>query len=247
MKMKNRSSSHRKIIKRENNSFLRCLFPIVDCIADLFGPHCEVALHDIEVPEHSIIKIRNGHITGREAGDPMTDVGFEMIKKAADGMEVLGNYNHNSGNGLLLKSNAINIRDLNNKHVGILCINLEVGHFKQMEQLLQQVSQEIDALYSVKENQATKIKEEHFDSDIWSITEKVIGDAIQQRGKPAEAFSKEDRLTLIKELENKGLFYARGAIHQVGKALGLSKPSIYRYLEELHMMNRKEASENQSR
>lgn len=46
---------------------LRAFFPVVDCLADLFGPDCEVVLHDVSRPEDSIIKIRNGHVTGRKA------------------------------------------------------------------------------------------------------------------------------------------------------------------------------------
>ena len=36
-------------------------------IAQEFGPHCEVAVHDLETgdPAHSIIAIENGYITAR--------------------------------------------------------------------------------------------------------------------------------------------------------------------------------------
>ena len=61
---------------------LKAFCPVVDCIADLFGSNCEVVLHDITQPEKSIVKIRNGHVTGRKVGDPLTDLGLKMIKDA---------------------------------------------------------------------------------------------------------------------------------------------------------------------
>jgi predicted transcriptional regulator YheO len=109
--------------RQKINPILKLFFPLVDCIADLFGSNCEVVLHDVSGVEKSIIKIRNGHVTGRKLGNPMTDVGLEMIKKANEGLVLLGNYNPRTETGKLLKSNAINIKDPNNKLIGILCIN----------------------------------------------------------------------------------------------------------------------------
>ena len=153
--------------KQDINPILKLFFPVVDCIADIFGSNCEVVLHDISNLEHSIIRIKNGHVTGRKVGDPMTDVGLQMIKQADKGLTILGNYNPKTKTGRLLKSNAINIRDLNNKLIGILCINLDVSN-------LVRIDQEIQNFYKAKSKKKARVKEEDFGTDIWSMIQKII-------------------------------------------------------------------------
>lgn len=212
--------------KQDINPILKLFFPVVDCIADIFGSNCEVVLHDISNLEHSIIRIKNGHVTGRKVGDPMTDVGLQMIKQADKGLTILGNYNPKTKTGRLLKSNAINIRDLNNKLIGILCINLDVSN-------LVRIDQEIQNFYKAKSKKKARVKEEDFGPDIWSMIQKIIEKIIKEKGKPVHNLTREDRLEIIKEIDKKGIFLVKGGILQVSKALGISSPTIYKYLEEI--------------
>lgn len=208
---------------------LTLFFPMVDCIADLFGSDCEVVLHDISDLENSIIKIRNGHVTGRKVGDSMTDVGLEMIKKANGGLTVLGNYNPRTMSEKLLKSNAINIRNLKDEVIGILCINLDVSN-------LSKIGQAINNFCKSEDNKEEK--EEDFGSDIWSIIDEIINKIVNKKGKRIHNLTKEDRIKIINELDKKGIFLIKGAIFQVSKALGISSPTIYKYLEEIRFINK---------
>jgi predicted transcriptional regulator YheO len=194
-----------------------------------------VVLHEVSHPENSIIKIRNGHVTGRKDGAPLTNLALEMIKDSEKGMEVLGNYHPKTKNGSLLKSNALNIKDPNGNLVGILCINLDVSQYLKMEHTLQQMGQTMKDFYSVKEEPEAKVIEEHFGTELWSIIQGMIDERIREKGKPVMSFSIEERLEVIKKLNEKGIFYAKGAIRHVAKSLGLSVSSIYRYLEELRL------------
>jgi len=225
MDEKNLNIKNRKI-----NPFLKHFFPVVDFIADLFGSNCEVVLHDILDLENSIIKIRNGHVTGRKVGDSMTDVGLEMIKEADNGLTILGNYNPRTITGKLLKSNAINIRDSNNKHIGVLCINLDISK-------LAQISQTIQDFYKTYDKKESKVKEEYFGTDIWSIIHEIIEKVVNKKGKEIHNLTKEDRLEIINELDKKGIFLIKGAMLQVSKALGISTPSLYKYLEETRFVS----------
>jgi len=217
--------------KKNINPLLKQYFPIVDCIADLFGPNCEVVLHDISDLEHSIIKIRNGHVTGRKVGDPMTDVGLEMIKKAEYGLTILGNYNPKTKTGKILKSNAVNIRDTKGKLIGILCINLDVTDLIQMEQ-------RIRSFYLVKDDKETKISNEEFEDNIWLIIQKIIDKAIKEKGLPLHNLTKKDKLEIIEKLDKKGIFLIKGAVLQLSKSLGISSATIYKYLEEIRFKSK---------
>ena len=59
----------------------RALEQFVNLIEQQFGRHCEVVLHDLSKPyDHTIIDIRNGHLTGRTIGDCGSNLGLEMIR-----------------------------------------------------------------------------------------------------------------------------------------------------------------------
>lgn len=223
---------------KEMNPYVKCMFPVVDCIADLFGPNCEVVLHDISAPEHSIIKIRNSHVTGRKVGAPLTDIGLEMIKDAAKGLETLGNYNPRTKSGRMLKSNAVNIKDPKGKLVAIICINFDVSRIQQFQKTMEQMDETMQEFAYVKEEPAITAKEEHFETDMWSILQSMIDKEVQEIGKPSEHFTKEERLEVINTLNEKGIFFVKGAVHLVANALGISSPTIYRYLEESRLQAR---------
>ena len=50
------------------NPLLKSYFPIADMIAGTFGRDCEVAVHDLEHPERSVVYVANGSVTGRKEG-----------------------------------------------------------------------------------------------------------------------------------------------------------------------------------
>lgn len=66
-------------------SELKKYIPLVETIAEMFGSRCEVLIHDFSNPQHSIIVIENGHITGRKVGDPITDFALSSWRKGGFG------------------------------------------------------------------------------------------------------------------------------------------------------------------
>jgi len=221
-------------LKRKINPLLKCFEPTVDCIADLFGPNCEVVLHDISDLGYSIIKIRNGHVTGRKVGDSMTDAGLEMVKEKDKGILVVGNYNSRTKSGKLLKSNAINIRNPKGKLVGIICINVDVSEHVELEQ-------KIHKFYKVEDKRKGKFIEEHFEGNIWSRAQEIIDETIKEKGVPIHNLTRKERLEILNKLDKKALFLIKGTLLQVSKSLGVSAPAIYKYLEEIRFQSKEKA------
>jgi len=187
--------------------------PIVDCIADLFGQDAEVVLHDASRPAQSVIKIRNGHITGREVGAPLTDLGFFMLRQSRHRIDTLGVYAATTPNGQPLRCNAANLRDERGEIEAILCINLhESKAVRQTSELRPRHS--AHAL-------------EHFEVDISKVVARVVSTAME-RGNGE--ISRADRLALIRDLDDRGIFLARGAVRLVGSRLGIASPTVYKYL-----------------
>ncbi len=214
------------------NDLLKCFEPVLDCISELFGSNCEVVLHDVNNPEHSIIKINNGQVTGRQVGSPLTDLAFQMVKEADKGMTVLGNYNPRTSDGRLLKSNAVNIRDPQGKLIGILCINFDVSQFINAEDTIRQ-------FYNVSDENSMKQISERYETDIRGVIQSMIAEIIHSKAKPVHRLKKSERLEIIEILDQRGVFLTRGANFQVAESLGISQPTLYKYLEEIRFKAKK--------
>ena len=87
-----------------DQELLKCYTDFVPFLAAVCGPGCEIVIHDVTNPEQSIIAIGNG-ISGRELGDPMTDLARELQEKGtyAD-TESLLNYKGKTKSGEFLSS-----------------------------------------------------------------------------------------------------------------------------------------------
>jgi len=54
---------------------------MMEGLADYLGGGYEMVLHSLEDTEHSVIKIINGHHTGRTEGMPITDLALQMLEE----------------------------------------------------------------------------------------------------------------------------------------------------------------------
>jgi len=134
---------------------------LVDCIADLLGPNAEVLLHDVSHAESSIIMIRNGNVTGRMVGAPLTDLRFYILRESDHRIETLGVYESRTDTGKLLRCNAVNLRDMRGKIEAILCINIDVTG---------------EAELPVVEAEQSPITE-HYQTSIDQVIRRMIADA----------------------------------------------------------------------
>ncbi len=219
---------------------LKAFFPVVDCIAELFGPSCEVVLHDVSRPERSIIKIRNGHVTGRKSGDSLTNLGLKIMKDAQKGLEIHGNYNPRTRNGAQLKANTAAIKDSRGRVIGLLCINIDVARLHGIQNSLQKISNEIEDFVRVPESRApTPGTEGDFEKDLLPPVRKIIDKTVKRIEKSPESFSPKDREEIISAMDEEGIFYVKKSIPWVAESLGLSIPSVYRYLEKVRLNKHK--------
>ena len=108
------------------NKTLTAYLPLVDFLADCMGENTEVVLHDLTDWHESVVAIRNGHISGRQIGSPVTDLTLNVLKSAAfEQQSHMANYQGIVKNGHRLKSSTFFIKDETGKLVGLLCINTD--------------------------------------------------------------------------------------------------------------------------
>ncbi|HHY92307.1 MAG TPA: hypothetical protein GX511_03100 [Firmicutes bacterium] len=198
---------------------LKALIPVVEGLGKTFGRYTEVVLHDISDPEHSIIAIANGEVSGRSLGGPMTEVGLRMIR-ASQGAQDLLNYSNYTRDGRKLKSSTILLRDETGQIIGCLCINVDLTEMSAAERVLQEYCRVEDA--GPAETLATNVSD---------VLEHLVEQAVAETGKVPVHMTREDKIQVVKTLEKQGAFLVRGAAEYIAKILGVSRYTVYNYLD----------------
>ena len=98
---------------------------MMDGLSAYLGEGYELVLHSLENLDHSVIKIINGHYTGRTEGAPITDLALTMLESMNQNQNLEVQPYFNQKNGSTLKSVTIPVVGERGRIIGLLCINLD--------------------------------------------------------------------------------------------------------------------------
>jgi predicted transcriptional regulator YheO len=198
---------------------------VADAIAGMFGAQCEVVVHDFKDLSCSIVKIVNGHVTGRYVGGCMTDFGLKMLKQD-DSTNLFLNYATVTGAGRQLKSSTLLFRDEDGKPAAALCINVDATEMIHYSRLIQ-------TFFSpAAQPPPGEGHVETFQEDIGATLQEAARKTLEKTAIPISSMKKEDRLKIVAELEDRGFFLIKGSVNYLARKLRISKFTIYGYLEE---------------
>ncbi len=190
-----------------------------------FGSKCEVVVHDIEADdlEHTIVALENGYISNRHLGDGPSHVVLEAIQHRTDWKYDRLAYLTKTSNGTMLKSSTIFIRDDDGNITGILGINYDITQLMESKRQMEDFMG-VDTNYSRPETVPTNIAD---------ILEELIEQSVQSIGKPIHQMTKDDKVQVIRLLNDTGAFLITKSGPKVCEYLGISKYTLYSYLDEV--------------
>jgi predicted transcriptional regulator YheO len=228
-KTKLQRREHYRVTKLSNSdkAILRSLKTITKGVAEVFGSNCEVVLHSLEDPAHSIINIENGYITGRKIGSPLTDFAIEILEKAgASTSDVIGSYYGETGDGRPLKSVTMLIRGSSGKPIGFMCINIDLT--VTLLDFLKEFS-------PVTNEASSKSIVERFPSTLDDLVQKSVDAVMTGVSTRREVSPSEKNRVVISELHRRGIFNMRGAVDIVAKQMGISRYTVYNYIRDARL------------
>jgi predicted transcriptional regulator YheO len=218
-------------LRARDKSILETIKPIVDGIAMLLGENCEVLLHSFESLDRSIVHIRNGHITGRGEGAPITDLGMKILRDSARAeKDVTGCYYSKTVDGKFLRSMTITIRNEFKKPIGMMCINMN------MSAPLIDVLNVFNGVGKQKGGETP----ENFVTNLEDLIKTTLRETITSISSHTNIPNHEKNKRIVYELTKKGIFEIRGAIDIVARELSLSRYTIYNYIRENRFLTKKE-------
>ena len=206
-----------------NTSMIQFLFRLAKALSAQFGPNCEVVIHDLlsNDADSSIVAIENGHISGRKVGDGPSRV----VQEALNGETAEDRlcYLTKTRDGKTLKSTTVFLRDDDGKPIGILAINYDITLMLAMENTLHQFT----ATGSGEEESITVTT-----THVSDLLDELIEQSVRRVGKPVDLMTKEEKVEAIKFLSDTGAFLITKSGNRVCKYFGISKYTLYSYIEE---------------
>jgi predicted transcriptional regulator YheO len=198
---------------------------LVPFLAEVLGNSCEILLHDISQPKHSVIAIANGFQTGRKVGSPFTDLAMKIMReKQYVDKDYLANYNGRSKGKNFVSSTFFIKHD--GKLIGLLCVNRNMDTINNLDAVLEAVKKNYNLL-DVNEE-----VEETMDTPVGDILPKMVSEEIKAVGVQPERMTTEERAAVIHRLMNAGIHNMKGAVVEIAKQLHLSEPTVYRYIKK---------------
>lgn len=194
-------------------------------IAQTIGDDCEVVLHDLENPQQSVVYIVNNRVTGRQVGQSFDHLVPQVILSKKLDHDIVTNYYFHTADGRLIKSSTALLKDFGGKVVGALCINIDTTKISQQIEWLQSLmpgSEENAAPAEVSQEELTHVSEIVID-----LIDKIIGNKDMAR------LRREEKLELIRFMDQRGIFLLKGAVDQVGSRMGISRVTVYSYIDEV--------------
>jgi predicted transcriptional regulator YheO len=205
---------------------MQALLPIVRGLAAMFGPDCEVVLHDVRKLPHSIVAIENGGVTGRTVGDVPTDRMLRSLRNLDETQDV--RLYISSHDGKILKSLAVTLRDEDGVPYGLLGLNHDVSEVVQAQRTLANFTS-VGRLDGDAAPEAGEI----FAGDIRDVVAGMVTKILGEMGKTPAAMTREEKMEVVKRLEERGAFLVKRSAEQVAEALDLSRYTIFAYLKEI--------------
>ncbi len=186
-----------------------------EAIVALFHPFAEVAVHDIR--RDRIVALWNP-ISERMVGDASL---LDALPEYTTGARVIGPYRKVLADGRAITSVSVVLCNAKDARRGLLCINFDRSPLDGAIELLSRFAAPVVAR-----------PPELFDRD-WREQIALLVDAeCRARRLRRDRLTREQRLALVKLMDERGLFATRNAAAHAARALGASRTTVYALLKE---------------
>ena len=199
---------------------LETLKQIAAGVAAQFGSNCEVVIHDVSGnrPDHTIVHIENGHVSGRKVGDGASQVVLDQLARQDEQPKDHLCYLTRTP---ILKSSSLYIRNSRGGVVAIFSINYDVSG-------LMMIQNTIGELLSTRDKEQT---EPERIINVNAVLDELIDQSVAMVGKPVALMNKEDKVRAIQFLNQSGAFLVTKSGDKVAKYFGISKYTLYSYID----------------
>lgn len=208
---------------------------LVNFLSAALGDNCEITLHDLTSKDQEIVAISNNPISGREVGAKLSNLSLHYLEeKQYLNHDFVMNYKTVGNDGKLMRAATYFIKEEGREMpVGMLCINVNISD-------LEYLTSTIKKILGIKEEKDIEFKMDNpveiLSSPLDEMIDMYIKECLEKMGFPsyflAERLNVDEKIKVVKYLQEKGTFKVKGAIVLVAEKLAVSEPTVYRYLKK---------------
>lgn len=212
------------------NQKLEFLKQLAHGLAIQFGSSCEIVIHDLTQKDldNSIVHIENGHVSNRHTGDGPSGIVLETLSSAPGDIQDKLSYLTRTEDGRILKSSTLYIRDDDGRIMYIFSINYDITALLSAETAIRSLVQ--------TEEEASEKKDagvpQTITHNVTELLDQLIEQAIARVGKPVALMTKDDKVAVVQYLNNAGAFLITKSGDKVSSLLGISKFTLYSYMDK---------------
>jgi predicted transcriptional regulator YheO len=237
-----------KLAGRDAETINLILEMLVEPLQSALPQPTEVVLHDLRRVPNTVRAIA-GHVTGRQVGDPPTDMLLERVVQGK--LEHQIGYASSLPDGRQLRCSTIIFRDANDAPAAALCLNSDVSSWLTARSILDgfmlgntspasmtpETTVEANLQAPGLDQGVDAPGSEYFPRNVEELASFLIRRAIDQTGVPVDLMRKEHKVQVVADLEARGYFLVKDAVETIAAALKVSRFTIYNYLNEINEDN----------
>jgi predicted transcriptional regulator YheO len=215
---------------------------LVEFLGLVLGPDYEVALHDLGLPDRSIVAIANGHVSGRTLGAPLSSLALQaIVNHSRETPDSRLNYAGIAA-GRLLRSSTFFITDESGTQVGLLCINFDDSRYRELSDRILKLRHPdifVDSNFAYDDGIGTvtaapdAARVQPLSESLSAPTEALLRRTLAAFAGPGERLTRTKRNQAIRELHDRGFFRIKGAVRDAARALSCSQATLYRHLARI--------------
>lgn len=213
------------VFTAQEQAIFKSYHTLADGMADFWGDGCEIVIHDLSSLDASVVKIVNGHLSGRQVGAPISDVTLSFVNRMmADPTLRHVTYFAKNKRGESFKAFISAITGENGRLIGLFCINFYLN--VSFGSLLQ--------TFTPAEKQDTENIFETFVDN----SEELMLHALEEAKKTVygnlSISSSNKNKEIVAQLYQKGIFNLKDSVVTIANHLGISKNTVYMHIRNMN-------------
>lgn len=202
--------------------------PVTEFIAEMMGPDTEVILYS--VTDRSVYYVINPMDEEMVVGSGLRSLERCFLEnRLYDHESFVVNYRALSKHRNKLKSATLFLRGDNRQLIAMLTVNANVDRLVELRDMLN----EMVSGHRPYDNQHGTSFYNSFEVSVEGIVSTTIRKELDKYKVPPDRLSQQEKIEIVRCLDQQGIFLVKGAIVEVAKSLQTTETTIYRYLNKL--------------
>lgn len=213
----------------ERKEHLDAILPLMHFFSEMLGPDAEIILYDVD--DRVVYQVLNPMDDEMIPGSEMRSLERSLLdSKAYEKEDFIVNYRALSRSKHKLKSATFFLKNNPERQLkGMITVNINVERLVELRDALNVMI----SGYRPYEAPAKSPFYNSFEVSVEGLVSSAIREELDRFGVEPTRLSYQEKMEMVRSLDEKGIFLVKGAIAELASALKTTETSIYRYLNKL--------------